>query len=367
MDFDILLKKVEDKIISEAKRLGDKIPYIPENGKYIDMGERDMSWWTNGFWPGMLNLVWYDTKNEDCLKSAEAVENRMDEAFATFTGLHHDVGFMWLHSAVASYKMRGDKRSFARGLHAATILAGRYNPLTKCIRSWNEGYDGYEIIDSMMNIGILYWASEVTKDPSFETIAKHHADTLIRTHLKDDGHVIHIANLDPYTGEVREIPVGQGAFSGSAWSRGQAWGLYGFALSYLRTKEPRYLDAACKIASYLLSELPKYNYIPPVDFMADNSTSYHVDTTAAMCMACGFLELSNFVDSTLSSSFIDCAKKLVANCVDAWGDLNPETDGILSGGSCAYHHHTFEEKILYGDYFLLEALLRLENRNYLIW
>ena len=361
-----LLYETEDKILAQAERLGSSIPYIPENGHYVDMAERDIAWWTNGFWPGMLWLTYVDTKNEIARKAAESIESKLDRALDQFTGLHHDVGFMWRHSAAADYDITSSSRSCARAMHAATILAGRFNPETGAIRSWNEGYDGYVIIDSLMNLPLLFWMSERTKNPSFSNIARIHATTVLRTHQKKDGHVIHIAKLDEH-GNVVETPTGQGYSEGSAWSRGQSWGIYGFALAYRHTNDKKFLDGAIAVADYYINEVKKTGYIPKVDFCSPKEDTT-VDTTSALCAVCGLLELAEHIDGDKALFYKENAEKILFSTIEKWCDFDKNNDGILSGGTAAYYSDIKEVKIIYGDYFLLEALLRLNGRySYRMW
>ena len=141
-------QKTVTKIFEECKRVGDRIPYIAEDGVYReDKAQTDIVWWTNGFWPGILWQMYHATGEEMYKETAERVEDKLDRALDLYTGLHHDVGFMWLHSAVADYRITGKERSRARGLHAAHLLAGRYNPRGRFIRSWNRDRSGWVIVD----------------------------------------------------------------------------------------------------------------------------------------------------------------------------------------------------------------------------
>lgn len=268
-------EKIKNKISAECDRIGGKIPYIAEDGVYKeDKAETDIVWWTNGFWPGMLWQMYHITNDKKFKKAAECVEEKLDKAFEVYTGLHHDVGFMYLHSAVADYRITGNERSKARGLHAAHLLAGRYNPRGKFIRSWNRDKSGWVIVDSMMNIPLLYWASDAIKDPRFTYIAMDHADTIMKNTVRDDGSCNHIIVLDPTNGELLETPGGQGYASGSSWSRGQSWAIYGFALSYYYTKKEEYLSTAKKVAHYFMSNIQNTGYVPLVDFRAPKEHIY---------------------------------------------------------------------------------------------
>ena len=158
------------------------------------------------------------------------------------------MGFMFLPTAVADYKLTGNARSRKTALHAANLLAGRFNPAGGFIRAWNQSEDkdtrGWAIIDSMLNISLLYWASEETKDPRFRKIAMMHADTTKAHFVRPDGSVKHIVEFDPETGEAVRSYGGQGYKEGSSWTRGQGWAVYGFVISYLHTGKQEYLDTA---------------------------------------------------------------------------------------------------------------------------
>lgn len=366
MDKKELLEKVERKIEEETLRMGTKIPFVVADGRYADRGEDDISWWTNGFWPGIMWLMYHDTGKTVYRDVANQVEDRLDEAMDKFLGIHHDVGFMWQLSASANHAMTGSKRSYARALHAATVLAGRYNPDARFIRCWNEGCEGYVIIDSMMNLSLLYWATEQTGDPRFRAIAVHHADKILKTHMLDDGHVRHIVILDQNDGSVRSVPAGQGCAPDSAWTRGQSWGLYGYALSYHHTGNARYLDAARRIADFFIAQVEKTGWVPRVDFLAPPEPAWD-DTTAAVCAACGMLQIAEACDGKTKKRYESAAEKIVLASCAKWADLDPETDGVLDGGSTSYSAKRHEEKIIYGDFFLLDGLLRMNGRPCNLW
>ena len=198
-------EKIRLKMSAECSRIGSRIPYIAENGVYKeDKAATDIVWWTNGFWPGLMWQMYHAEGDDAYRRTAAEVEEKLDRAFDIYTGLHHDVGFMWLHSAVADYRITGNERSLARGLHAAHLLAGRYNPRGKFLRSWNRDRAGWVIVDSMMNIPLLYWASDAIGDPRFTYIAMDHADTVMRHTVRGDGSCNHIIVLDPESGSLRK-------------------------------------------------------------------------------------------------------------------------------------------------------------------
>lgn len=361
-------EKILAKMSAECDRVGSKIPYIAENGKYIeDKAETDIVWWTNGFWPGMLWQMYNATGDEKYKKAAEGVEEKLDMAFDKYTGLHHDVGFMWLHSSVANYRITGNERSMARGLHAAHLLAGRYNPRGKFIRSWNRDRAGWVIVDSMMNIPLLYWARDTIGDPRFEYIAMDHADKVMNTTVREDGSCNHIISLDPTNGELLETPGGQGYDSGTSWSRGQAWAIYGFALSYNYTKKEEYLNTAKKVAHYFLSQVNETGNLAVIDFRSPKEPVYW-DSTAGVCAACGMLEIAKYVPEVEKEFYINSAIKILKATDERFCNWDINYDSIVQMGSGSYFtEHDRHVPIIYGDYFFIEAILRLLNKDILIW
>lgn len=362
-----IFEKLDRKITAQANRLGDKIPYVPENGVYPDMGERDIVWWTNGFWAGMLWQMFHATGNELYADVAESNEARLDEAFETYTGLHHDVGFMWLHTSVANYRLTGSERSKARGLHAAHLLAGRYNPRGKFIRSWNRDRSGWVIVDSMLNIPLLYWARDTIDDPRFGYIAEDHAITVMNNIVRADGSVNHIGVFDPTNGELVETPAGQGYASGSSWSRGQSWAIYGFALSYSHTGKQEYLDTAKRVANYFVAQVSETGWIPLVDFRAPKEPVMW-DTSAGLCAACGFLEIAKHVGEYEKDFYTNAAVKILKATEAQHANWKIEEDGIIDFSTGAYHDElNTEVPIIYADYYFVEAILRLLEKDFLIW
>lgn len=168
-------KKIVSKVERTSKRIGDSFPYASVNGTY---NTESNDWWTNGFWPGLLWLIYKDNTHADFRDLAVSVENQMDETLLGYEKLHHDVGFMWSLTSVVQYKLLGTEASRLRGLMAASHLAGRFNLKGQFIRAWNgENQQGWAIIDCLMNLPLLYWASETTNDPRFRQSQWH---TLIR-------------------------------------------------------------------------------------------------------------------------------------------------------------------------------------------
>lgn len=363
-----IYNKIEKKLRAECARMGDKIPYLPQNGRYEDdMREVNLSWWTNGFWAGMMWQMYSVTRDPAFLETARKTETAFDKALEQYEGLHHDVGFMFLHTAVADYRLTKSGASRVRGLHAANLLAGRFNPAGNYIRAWNKDMPGWMIIDCLMNIPLLYWAGEETKDPRFAYIAGKHADTAVRVLQREDGSCNHIAVFDPASGEVLDFPAGQGCAKGSSWSRGQAWAIYGFALACLHTGNERYLNAAKRTAHYFISQVSLTGYVSLSDFRAPEEPVYW-DTTASACAACGLLQIADLVSDPEKKFYQENARRILMALEEKYCDWDVERDGILQCGTAAYGRmEDTHVPIIYGDYFFVEGILRLMKKGFLIW
>lgn len=360
-------EKLERKIAAQNERLGCQMPYIPVDGRYTDMGEAHLTWWTNSFWSGILWQAYHATKKETYAENARKTEERLDRALEEYTGLDHDIGFLWLHTAVADYRLTGSEAAKLRGIRAAAILASRFQPAGQYFRAWNHGEDSVAIIDCLMNLPILYWASETTKDSAWKKLAMAHADTALREIIRPDGSCNHIVAFDRETGEVTKKPGGQGYGEGSSWTRGQAWAIYGMALSYRYTGKQEYLDASKRVAHYFLANAALRDYDVVIDFRSPQEPVYY-DNTAAACAACGLLELSLFVPELEKPLYVKSALKLLERLAENFCNWNPDEDGITTKGSARYDRASDREvPIIYGDYFFVEAILRLLDKDFLIW
>ena len=364
--------KIDKKMSAVTLRSRNKIPDgVDENGFHV---EKDICWWTNGFWGG-LNWLLYDyTKNEEYMKTAKQSEVLMDKALVQYQKLHHDVGFMWHLLSGASYRLTGDEGSKVRNLYAAASLSSRFVLGGDFIRAWNGKNDtNWTIIDCLMNLPVLYWASDVIGDDRFKRIAMAHADMAIVDHLRPDGSVVHIAEHDRETGEVVATHAGQGCAVGSSWSRGQAWAVYGFVISYLHTKEERYLDAAKQVANYFIANCCD-DWLPRVDFRAPSTPVYY-DSTAGACAACGMIELAKILPENEGGMYMNAALNILKAMEEKFCDFDPANDHMLDYGTVRYPiPGTYTEEqagvhisIIYGDFFYTEAVLKLLGAEFNPW
>ncbi len=374
---DQAIQKIVNKMDWVSDKSQYKIPYTTINGEHDDRSTQNLSgndadgisWWTNGFWGGILWQMYHYTGEEKYKVYANRTEDTLDQGFDKFYGLHHDVGFMWLPTSVANYQLTQNPISRKRALHAANLLAGRYNPTGEFIRAWNDIPDtdtrGWAIIDCMFNIPLLYWASNETGDPRFRQIAERHADNVSKTFVRPDGSVHHIVEFDPFNGEVVKTYGGQGYANGSAWTRGQTWGLYGFMMSYLHTGKEEYLNTAKQIAHYFIANIPE-NGIIPVDFRQPEQPEYE-DSTATAIAACGLIEIAKVVGEHEQKLYLHAALKLMRTLYEQRTDWSTSCDCILKNGSAAYHNKIHHQSIIYGDYYFIEAILKLKGKDLYFW
>ena len=365
------LDKVAHKLEKVSERSKDKIPYTTVDGIFDDRsGEKEIGWWTNGFWGGMMWQMYALTGKELYKEIAIDNERKLDADLMDYDKLDHDNGFKWLPTAVANYRVTKDRASRNRGLLAAGNLAGRYNSTGKFIRAWNNwdttaDRTGWAIIDCMMNLPLLYWASEELGDPRFEQIARNHANTAKECFVRGDGSVNHIVSFDPVNGGMIESFGGQGYGVGSSWIRGLCCWLFGFALSYLHSKDESFLESAERIANYFIANIPESGLIP-VDFRQPVEVEWE-DSTAAAIAACGLIELSKLKEGRQSKIYLDAALKMLKALTESSFNWNEEEDNLLTKCTAAYHDKEHEFSIIYGDYYFLEALMKLTGKELFIW
>lgn len=367
-----ILGKVSRKMEKVSARSAHKIPYTTVNGIHDDKSnDRENGWWTNGFWGGLMWQMYALTGMESYKSIALENEEKLDANLVNYDKLDHDNGFKWLPTSVAHYRLTGDKRSKSRGLVAAGNLAGRFNSNGNFIRAWNDwegnpdDHRGWAIIDCMMNLPLLYWAAEETGDPRFYQVAVKHADKAMKYFIREDGSAHHIVEFNPDNGEFVRSYGGQGMDVGTSWTRGQSWGLYGFVLSYIHTKDKKYLDTAEKIAEYFMKNIPKSGLIP-VDFYQPKEITW-LDDTAAAIASCGFIELAKQVGEEKGRKYLDAALSMLRALADSDVNWNEEEDNLLMKCTAAYHDKNHEFSIIYGDYYFVEALMKLSGKELFIW
>jgi unsaturated chondroitin disaccharide hydrolase len=278
---------------------------------------------------------------------------------------------MWHLLTGALNRITGEEQCRNRTIGAANALFSRFNIDGGFITAWNgQGAKNWSIIDCLMNLPILYWASEIYDDDRFKRVAMAHADMAIMDHVRADGSVVHIVEHNREDGEVVKTYGGQGYEDGSSWSRGQAWGIYGFVISYMNTGEQRYLDAAKQISNYFISNVCD-DWLPRVDFRSPEEPIYY-DSTAGVIAACGFLELGKLLPQHEGGMYTNAAINLLKAMTEKFTNWEDDTQYIMGYGTGAYPQSEkldpwHETAIIYGDYFFAEALLKLKGAEFFPW
>lgn len=325
-----------------------ELPKTYENGEIVTANIR---WWTSGFFPGSLWLLYEHTGDGQLREYAEHFTSRL-ESLKDYRGTH-DLGFMVFCSYGNGYRLTGNEAYKNVINEASASLATRFNPTVGAIRSWNTGrkenpeLDYIVIIDNMMNLEMLEWSG-------YSDIARRHADTTLENHFREDNSSYHVVTYNELTGEVTDKRTAQGLADESAWARGQVWGLYGYTMMYRVTGEKRYLDQAVKIADYVIPRLPE-DAIPNWDFDAEQQMK---DSSAGSIMASALIELYGLTDNELYLATAE--RQLRSLCSEAYlAPVGENGNFILRHGTGHLPAGTeVDVPLTYGDYYFIEAAMR---------
>lgn len=358
--------RLETKVDRMIVQLQGKSPHdTGTNGIYASRGT---DYWTSGFWPGILWIMHELTGKETYKEAAWPWDTELEQWLANPTEeIHHDVGFQFLSTAVIKHKVTGDKDARRRGIQAANYLASRFNPAGGFIRAWNGDKTGWAIIDCMMNISLLFWASEETGDPRYKHIAVKHAETTMKYGVREDGSTNHILSFHPEKGEFIESLGGQGLSPASTWSRGNAWALYSFANTYRYTGDERFLTVAKRVAHYFIAALPE-DHVPYWDFRLEpGETRQWRDSSAAAIAASGLLEIADLAPLGEKKLYASAAERILVSLTENYATWDePAHEAILkhaTGSGDSY----IDTSLIFGDYFYVEAVAKRngwKNRIY---
>jgi unsaturated chondroitin disaccharide hydrolase len=330
--------------------------------------------WTTGFWPGMLWLTWEGTGDDAVLEAARRqVDNFADRVTRGIDLDTHDLGFLYTLSCVTPWRLVGDERARDAALKAAGHLMDRFLEPAGILQAWgdlnNPLQRGRTIIDSLMNLPLLYWAAETTGEPSFREAAIRHTEQLRRHIIRPDDTTFHTFYWDTETGEPLRGATEQGHQDGSCWARGQAWGIYGFALGYRHVRQQSFLDAARRCADYFLSRLPD-DRVAYWDLVFGDGSGEERDSSAAAIAVCGLYELADHVDDPDAAlRYRSEADAILTTLATAYSTAHdPASTALLLHGVYDKPKNVgVDEGTLWGDYFYLEALsrrLRPDWRSY---
>ncbi|MBB6673815.1 glycoside hydrolase family 88 protein [Cohnella nanjingensis] len=367
------LESIIGKIDRNMELLGvENAPCYTVDGQYSKLRERfdHRFQWTLSFFTGMIVHAFRYTGDPKYLRYMNRLQNDYRKK-VTVDALEtmHDLGFLYSLSEVALYKTTGDRNAREIALLAATELAKRFNVNGRFIDAWSrmdgtgEDVSGLMIIDSMMNLPLLFWAWEETGHHFYKDVAEAHADTTIRCMIRDDHSVCHAYKFDRMSGESEGERNHCGYGVGSAWARGTAWALYGFAVAYRYTGKAAYLKEAEGIADFFIRQLPE-NGVPIWDFRLPETAPRWIDTSACAIAACGLLELSDTEACGDRARYGAQAAKMIETLSSPpYFAEEPEAENILHLAQCG----ELQAGAIWGDYFYMEALLRLERQAERFW
>ncbi len=320
--------------------------------------------WTSGFWPGIL---WYmaEFTDDSILLNQARHWTAYLEPVKKMQKKNHDLGFMMYCSFGNGLRITGDSLYKSILLETADSLVALFNPRVGTILSWpwqreKRGWKHNTIIDNMMNLELLFWASHNGR-PAYKEIAIRHAITTMKNQIRRDNSVVHVVVYDDETGQVDSLKTWQGAFDESMWARGQAWGIYGFTMSYRETGMKEFLTTARNLADHFIERLPS-DGVPYWDFDAPNIPDEPKDASAGAIAASALIELASLVpDKDTGSYYLHTACRILTSLTRHY--LAPdESDAILSHSVGSKPQNSeVDVPIIYADYYFIEALMRLRN------
>ena len=366
---DALLAAIGTNIADATAQYTFMMKELPA-GKFPKTFEKDTfrtsnsGWWCSGFYPGTLLYLYEQNKDAALLTEAERIMRSLEKE--QYNKTTHDLGFMMFCSFGNANRLLPSQAYRDILINSAKSLSTRFDPKVGCIRSWDSKKKEFlVIIDNMMNLELLFWATRATGDSSFARIAITHANTTIKNHFRDDYSFFHVVNYDPETGAVQQRRTAQGFADGSAWARGQAWGLYGYTVMYRETKNPVYLEQANHIANFYLNHpnLPA-DKIPYWDFNAPNIPAALRDASAAAVTASALLELQGYVKKDLAKTYFAAAETMIRNLSAAPYKAAYGTNGGFLIQHCVGHFPAKTEvdvPLTYADYYYVEALKRYKE------
>jgi len=359
LEKNILKVQAEDPLTSNGqKRVVPRTIYEDGSLSVVPAGD-----WTSGFYPGVLWYMYELTGEAEWKDKAVRYTGELEDQ--QYNGSDHDVGFRMFCSFGNALRLSGDQSYVPVLVQSALTLIARFYENVGSIRSWDFNQENWQcpvIIDNMMNLELLFWASEQTGDPVYHDIAIRHALTTMENHFRQDNSSVHVVDYDTISGEVRHKNTHQGYADESSWSRGQAWGLYGYTMTYRLTDHIEFLKQAEEVAAYLLEHpnLPD-DLVPYWDYDAPNIPDEPRDVSAAAIMASALYELCRY--SEKGAFYMEQADKIMESLGKTYASAPGENFGFILGHSVGAKPFESEVDVPlnYADYYYLEALVRKKD------
>ncbi|NKK76874.1 glycoside hydrolase family 88 protein [Rhizobium leguminosarum] len=328
--------------------------------------------WTAGFWPGELWLA-FEHSGEAVFRDAAQVQvqsflHRIVNRIETD---HHDMGFLYSPSCIAAWKLVGDEDGRRAALLAADQLIERFQPVGQFIQAWGRKGVAEEyryIIDCLLNLPLLYWASRETGDPKYREIALIHARTTLANSVRPDDSTYHTFYMDPVTGAPVRGATKQGYRDDSAWARGQAWAIAGMALSYRYERIEEYRQTFDRLLAFYLNRLPA-DMVPYWDLVFSDGDGEPRDSSSASITACGLLEMADLVEPAPAARYRTLARRMMKSLADHYAVKDPSVSNGLVLHATYSKKSPFntcrgegvDECVSWGDYYYMEALTRLSR------
>ena len=361
------LKKI-DKLWDDVH--GNFVSHASVNGVYEEVENYGTAGWNTGFWTGMLWLAYEATGDKKYLERAlshiPSFYKRIDDKVGVN---HHDMGFLYVPSCVAAYKLTGNTEAKNAALKAADHLLTRYIEKGGYIQAWgNVGEQPRLIIDCMNNIPLLYWAHEETGNLDYYTKAYSHALATINNIVRDDASTHHTFYFNE-DGTPNRGETAQGASDDSCWARGQAWIISGLPLSYKYTKDKNMPELFEKVTNYFLNRLPE-DYVPYWDLEFGDGSGQYRDSSAAAIAVCGILEMLPYIkDESLKNIYEGVVDKIMYSLYKNYSTKDiPESNGLLTHAVYSIPHNLgVDECNIWGCYYYMEALCRMLKISKSYW
>jgi rhamnogalacturonyl hydrolase YesR len=317
--------------------------------------------WTSGFFPGILWYLYEYTLDSTILDMAKDMSSRVENQKHTTD--NHDVGFIINCSFGNGLRLTEIAKYKEILTTAANSLGTRFSPIVGCTRSWDRRQWQFPvIIDNLMNLELLCNASTISGDSTYKQMAISHANKTMENHFRPDYSSYHLVDYDTISGNAVGHITYQGYSDSSSWSRGQAWGLYGYTMMYRETKDIRYLEMAVRIANFIINHprLPK-DKIPYWDFDAPNVPNAPRDASAGAITASALLELSTYVNGKNADKYLDVAVQQITSLASPtyMAKVGTNQNFLLMHNVGFYaKNREVDAPLSYADYYFIEAMVR---------